>query len=50
MTEPRPRKAVPVVFLSHKAREEAVQKAIAIIDRLPVIKAKTVLMRLAFDE
>ncbi|MFH0796739.1 MAG: homoserine dehydrogenase [Candidatus Omnitrophota bacterium] len=50
MTESRPRKAVPVVFLSHKARESAVQKAITIIDGLPVIKAKTVLMRLAFDE
>ena len=47
--EEKPKKAVPVVVLTHTAKESAVKAAISAIDRLPVIKAKTVLLRLAFD-
>jgi homoserine dehydrogenase len=47
--EEKPKRAVPVVVLTHKAKESAVKAAISSIDRLPVIKAKTVLLRLAFD-
>jgi len=49
MKEERPKKAVPVVFLTHKAREASVRKAIAAIDRLPIVKAKTVLLRQALN-
>ena len=48
--EEKPKKAVPVVVLTHTAKESAVKAAISTIDRLPAIKAKTVLLRLAFDE
>jgi len=48
--EEKPKKAVPVVVLTHKAKESAVKTAISAIDQLPAIKAKTVLLRLAFDE
>ncbi len=47
--EESPKKAVPVVVLTHRANESAVKAAISEIDRLPAIKAKTVLLRLAFD-
>ncbi|MFH2068961.1 MAG: homoserine dehydrogenase [Candidatus Omnitrophota bacterium] len=47
--EEKPKKTVPVVVLTHSAKESAVKAAISAIDRLPVIKAKTVLLRLAFD-
>ncbi len=47
--EEKPKKAVPVVVLTHKAKESAVKTAISAIDRLPTIKAKTVLLRLAFN-
>jgi len=47
--EEKPKKAVPVVVLTHTAKESAVKAAISAIDRLPTIKAKTVLLRLAFD-
>jgi len=47
--EEKPKKAVPVVVLTHRAKESAVKAAISAIDRLPAIKAKTVLLRLAFD-
>jgi len=47
--EEKPKKAVPVVVLTHTAKESAVKAAISVIDRLPVIKSKTVLLRLAFD-
>ena len=47
--EEKPKKAVPVVVLTHKTMESAVKAAISVIDRLPVIKSKTVLLRLAFD-
>ncbi|MFA5392945.1 MAG: homoserine dehydrogenase [Candidatus Ratteibacteria bacterium] len=48
--EEKPKKAVPVVVLTHKAKESAVKAAISAINRLPAIKAETVLLRLAFDE
>lgn len=47
--EEKPKKAVPVVMLTHRAKESAVKAAVSSIDRLPVIKSKTVLLRLAFD-
>lgn len=47
--EESPKKAVPVVVLTHKANESSVKAAISAVDRLPAIKAKTVLLRLAFD-
>ena len=47
--EEKPKKAVPVVVLTHTAKESAVKAAISAIDQLPTIKAKTVLLRLAFD-
>jgi homoserine dehydrogenase len=37
--------SVPIVMMTHEARESAVQKAIAEIDRLPVITDKTVIIR-----
>ncbi|MBA4392746.1 MAG: homoserine dehydrogenase [Desulfobacca sp.] len=37
--------AVPIVMMTHEARESGVQEAIKKIDRLPVIKDKTVIIR-----
>ncbi|MCX5642690.1 MAG: homoserine dehydrogenase [Candidatus Omnitrophica bacterium] len=48
--EEKPQKAVPVVVLTHTAKESAVKAAISAIDRLAAIKSKTILLRLAFDE
>lgn len=42
-----PEKAVPILMLTHTAKEELVQKAIADINKLSVIKEPTVLIRLA---
>jgi homoserine dehydrogenase len=39
-------KKVPVVVVTHKAREVNVQKALALIDRLSVVKEKTLLVRI----
>ncbi len=47
--EERPKRAVPVVMLTHRAKEFSVREAIARIDQLPVVKAKTVLFRLALE-
>ncbi|HNQ35287.1 MAG TPA: ACT domain-containing protein, partial [bacterium] len=47
--EENPAEAVPVIILTHRTRETQVRKALSEIDRLPVIKARTVMMRLAFD-
>ncbi|MFO1520128.1 MAG: homoserine dehydrogenase [bacterium] len=37
---------VPIVILTHKAREADLQKALAVIDRLSVVKNKTLLIRI----
>ena len=42
--------AVPLVVLSHEAREKNVRKAINEIDRLPVVKGKTVFIRVEDKE
>lgn len=42
--------AVPVVILTHMARERDVREALAEIDRLPVIAEKTFLLRVEGDE
>ncbi len=43
--ERRAAKTVPVVMMTHEAKESNVRRALAIIDRLPVIKSKTVAIR-----
>ncbi len=45
--EERPEKAVPILMLTHRAKEESLQKAVGAIDRLNVIKNPTVIIRLA---
>jgi homoserine dehydrogenase len=37
--------AVPVVIMTHRAKEKSVRRALAEIDRLPFVKARTVLIR-----
>jgi len=37
--------SVPIVMLTHEARERSVQKALALLDQLEVLTAKTVLIR-----
>lgn len=37
---------IPIVMITHKAKEKNVMKALAAIDKLPVIKAKTVYVRI----
>jgi homoserine dehydrogenase len=39
-------KFVPIVMLTHEAEEEAIQKAIAQIDKLPVIKSPSQIIRI----
>ncbi|HIE35943.1 MAG TPA: homoserine dehydrogenase [Candidatus Omnitrophica bacterium] len=39
-------KFVPIVMLTHEAKEEAIQKAIAQIDKLPVIKSPSQIIRI----
>ncbi|MDD5438560.1 MAG: homoserine dehydrogenase [Candidatus Omnitrophica bacterium] len=38
--------AVPIVMLTHEAKESAMNKALKVIDRLPMVKAKTVRIRI----
>lgn len=45
--EESPEKAVPILMLTHTAKEKAVRDAVALIDKLDVIKKNTVLIRLA---
>jgi len=42
----RVEKAVPIFMVTHEAREKNLQKALQVIDRLPVIVDKTVLIRI----
>ena len=42
--------SVPVVMVSHRAKEADVQKAIAEIDNLDVVGEKTVLIRIEDEE
>jgi homoserine dehydrogenase len=42
----RAEKAVPIYVVTHEAREKNMQKALQVIDRLPVIVDKTVLLRM----
>ena len=42
----RVEKAVPIYVVTHEAREKNMQKALQVIDRLPVIVDKTVLLRM----
>lgn len=44
--ERRRDRIVPVVMMTHEARERDVQKAIQVIDKLPVVKRKSVLLRI----
>lgn len=44
--EESPEKAVPILMLTHRAKESSVRKAIKEIDKLPFIKNPTVLIRL----
>lgn len=44
-TERKAGGVVPVVMMTHKARERNMQRALSLIDRLPFVKAKTVLIR-----
>ncbi|TET62463.1 ACT domain-containing protein [Candidatus Aerophobetes bacterium] len=39
------RKSVPLIMLTHEAREENLQKALKRMEKLPVVKEKPVLMR-----
>lgn len=41
-----PQKAVPIIMLTHKAKEKNVRKAINMIDKLDVIKKPTIIIRL----
>lgn len=42
----RAEKAVPIYIVTHEAREKNMQKALQVIDRLPIIVNKTVYMRI----
>ncbi|MGB9700682.1 MAG: homoserine dehydrogenase [Thermodesulfobacteriota bacterium] len=42
----RAEKAVPIYIVTHEAREKNMQKALQVIDRLPIIVDKTVYMRI----
>ncbi|MCX8082638.1 MAG: homoserine dehydrogenase [bacterium] len=44
--EESPEKAVPILMLTHRAKESFVRKAIKKIDKLPFIKSPTVIIRL----
>ncbi|MCM8818334.1 MAG: homoserine dehydrogenase [Candidatus Omnitrophica bacterium] len=41
-----PKQAVPIIMLTHKAKERNVKKAIKMIDKLEVIKKPTIIIRL----
>jgi len=43
--EERKTKSVPVIMLTHEAKEEDLQKALKNIDNLPVVKEKSALIR-----
>ena len=43
--ERRAARIVPVVMMTHEAREANVRKALAVIDRLGAVKSKTVAIR-----
>ncbi len=42
----RAEKAVPIYMVTHEARESDMQRALQVIDRLPIVVAKTMLMRI----
>lgn len=42
--------AVPVLIMSHRAQEASVRKALEIIDKLDVVKDKTVMIRIETEE
>lgn len=44
-----PHKAVPIIMLTHKAKEKSVRKAINKIDKLDVIKKPTLIIRIEED-
>ena len=44
-TERKAGGVVPVVVMTHRAREKNIRSALAHIDRLPYVKARTVLIR-----
>ncbi len=48
--ERHPKNAVPVVVMTHLAREESVQRALKEIDSLDVVKDKTVMIRIEGSE
>jgi hypothetical protein len=37
---------VPIVVFTHPAREEAVRRALAVVDRMPEVAARTRLVRI----
>jgi homoserine dehydrogenase len=41
---------VPVVIMTHRAREKNVRKALSAIDRMPYVKAKTAIIRVEGEE
>jgi len=41
---------VPVIIMSHRAKESSVQKALAAIDRLGIVKDKTMMIRLEAEQ
>jgi len=43
--EERKTKSVPLIMLTHEAKEEDLQKALKNIDNLPVVKEKSALIR-----
>lgn len=43
--EERKTKSVPLIILTHEAKEEDLQRALKNIDNLPVVKEKSVLIR-----
>jgi homoserine dehydrogenase len=43
--EQQPGQPVPLIIMLHTARDRAVRDAVTEIDRLPVVKARTVLLR-----
>ena len=43
--EPKAPNSVPLIFMLHTAKDAAVRSAVEKIDRLPVIKQKTVVIR-----
>ncbi|MBN1383836.1 MAG: homoserine dehydrogenase [Elusimicrobia bacterium] len=40
------KRAVPILMLTHKAKEGNIKKAINLIDKLPIVKSKTVVLRI----